>query len=226
MKISQAGIDLIKSFEGCSLKAYKVPGANEKYWTIGYGSYGPHVKQGMTITKAKAEEMLKDELSRFEKGVNDLVKVPISQNQFDALVSFAYNCGLGNLKSSTLLKKVNAKDFAGAANEFTKWTRAGGNVLKGLVRRRAAEKELFEKPVKDAVTTKKESAKKSDPYPGYPVKEGSTNTVATKKIQKIVGVRVDGVFGPKTTAAVRAWQKKQGLVADGIVGPKTWAKMF
>jgi lysozyme len=147
MKISQTGVDLIKSFEGLSLKAYKVDGAGEKYWTIGYGSYGPHVKEGQVITKEKAEEMLKEELERFVKGVDELVKVTVNQYQFDALVSFAYNCGLGNLKSSTLLKKVNAKDFKGAANEFSKWNKAGGNVLKGLVRRRAAEKELFEKPV-------------------------------------------------------------------------------
>lgn len=160
MKISQTGIDLIKSFEGCRLTAYK-PVPTERYWTIGYGSYGPHVKPGMAITKAKAEEMLREELERFEKGVNELVKVPINQNQFDALVSFAYNCGLGNLKSSTLLKYVNQKEFSVAADEFGKWTRASGNVLKGLVRRRAAEKELFEKPVKGHAP-KKETLKKSD----------------------------------------------------------------
>jgi GH24 family phage-related lysozyme (muramidase) len=168
MKISQAGIDLIKNFEGCSLKAYKVDGAGEKYWTIGYGSYGPHVKEGQVITKAQAEELLKEELERFVKGVDELVKVELNSNQEAALISFAYNCGLGNLKSSTLLKKVNAKDFKGAANEFGKWNKAGDNVLKGLVRRRAAEKELFLKAATKPKAVPEKSAQKGKNTPVKP----------------------------------------------------------
>jgi lysozyme len=225
MKISQAGVDLIKSFEGLSLKAYKVDGAGEKYWTIGYGSYGPHVHEGMVITKVKAEELLKDELERFVKGVDELVKVTINQHQFDALVSFAYNCGLGNLKTSTLLKLVNKKDFKGAANEFDKWTRAGGNVLKGLVRRRAAEQELFTKPVAVIKPKPATKPKPSIPNPNVTFKEGSKSKYVGY-IQKAVGIKVDNDFGPKTTTAVKAWQKVHGLKADGIVGPKTFDKMF
>ena len=132
MKISQKGLDLIKNFEGLELKAYK---DSVGILTIGYGSTGSHVKSGMTITAEQAEELLKQDVSRFEKGVNDLVKVSLTQNQFDALVSFSFNLGLGNLKSSTLLKKLNASDYTGAVNEFLRWNRAGGKVLNGLTRR-------------------------------------------------------------------------------------------
>lgn len=140
MNISEKGVDLIKSFEGLKLKAYK---DSVGVLTIGYGSTGPHVTVGMTITESQAETLLKKDLGRFEKGVNDLVTVPLNQNQFDALVSFSFNLGLGNLKSSTLLRKLNSLDFTGAANEFPRWDKAGGKVLKGLTRRRLAEKELF-----------------------------------------------------------------------------------
>lgn len=141
MKISQKGLDLIKSFEGLELKAYK---DSVGVLTIGWGSTGSHVKQGMVITKEQAEALLKEDVSRFEKGVNDFVKVPLTQNQFDSLVSFSFNLGLGNLKSSTLLKKLNASDYSGAANEFLRWNKAAGKVLNGLTRRRQAEKDMFE----------------------------------------------------------------------------------
>ena len=140
MKISQKGVDLIKSFEGLELKAYK---DSVGVLTIGWGSTGSHVTVGMTITKEQAEKLLKKDLERFEKGVSDLVKVPLNQNQFDALVSFSFNLGLGSLKSSTLLKKLNSSDYSGAANEILRWNRAGNKVLAGLTRRRLAEKELF-----------------------------------------------------------------------------------
>ncbi len=140
MNISNKGINLIKQFEGLELKAYK---DSVGVLTIGYGSTGPHVTVGMTITESQAETLLKKDLSRFEKGVDDLVTVPLNQNQFDALVSFSFNLGLGNLKSSTLLRKLNSLDYIGAANEIPRWDKAGGKILKGLTRRRLAEKELF-----------------------------------------------------------------------------------
>lgn len=140
MKISQKGIKLIQDFEGLELKAYK---DSVGVLTIGWGSTGSHVTEGMTITKEQAEQLLKKDLERFEKGVSDLVKVPLNRNQFDALVSFSFNLGLGNLKSSTLLKKLNASDYTGASEEFERWNRAGGKVLKGLTRRRIAERDLF-----------------------------------------------------------------------------------
>jgi len=140
MNISNKGVNLIKEFEGLELKAYK---DSVGVLTIGYGSTGPHVTVGMTITESQAEVLLKKDLSRFEKGVDDLVTVPLNQNQFDALVSFSFNLGLGNLKSSTLLRKLNSLDYIGAANEIPRWDKAGGKILKGLTRRRLAEKELF-----------------------------------------------------------------------------------
>lgn len=141
MKMSQAGLDnLLKKFEGCKLKAYKDPIG---IWTIGYGHTSaagePIVKEGLTITQAEAEEILRRDLGRYEVPVAALVKVDLEQHQFDVLVDFAYNAGVGNLKSSTLLKKVNAEDFDAVPKELMKWTKAAGKELPGLVRRRQAE---------------------------------------------------------------------------------------
>ena len=139
-KISQAGIDVLKHFEGCKLKAYR---DSVGVLTIGYGSTGSHVSEGMNISQTEAEELLKKDLARFEKGVENLVTVTINDNQFSALVVFSYNVGLGNLSKSTLLKKLNAGDYDGAAHEFLKWNKAGGVILLGLTRRRDAEAKLF-----------------------------------------------------------------------------------
>ncbi|MFP5338162.1 MAG: lysozyme [Gammaproteobacteria bacterium] len=140
MHTSQKGLDLIKSFEGLRLSAYKCPA---DVWTIGYGTTAG-VKPGQTITKERAEELLRDDVKRFEGQVLRLVKVPLTQGQHDALVSFVYNLGAGNLSNSTLLRLLNAGDYAGAAAQFNRWNKAGGKVLSGLVRRRAAERALFE----------------------------------------------------------------------------------
>lgn len=139
MKTSQKGIDLLKSFEGCRLKAYKCPAG---IWTIGYG-HTAGVTEGQAITFSQAEELLKQDLKRYETSVNSLVKVALSQGQFDALVSFTYNLGANALKTSTLLKKLNSGDYNGAAEEFERWVYAGGKKLAGLERRRKAEKTLF-----------------------------------------------------------------------------------
>lgn len=143
-KTATRGIELIKEFEGCRLTAYKCPAG---VWTIGYGHTGTvdgkAVASGMSITAKKATELLKADLAKFEAAVNTYVTAPITQNMFDALVSFAFNCGAGALKGSTLLKKLNAKDYDGAAAEFARWNKAGGTVLNGLVRRRERERQLF-----------------------------------------------------------------------------------
>ena len=139
-QIGKAGLDLIKSFEGLKLRAYLCPA---KVWTIGFGSTGPHVTPGKVITEAQADELLQDDLDRFEKAVTRLVTVPLTQHQYDALVSFAFNVGISALERSTLLKRVNAKLFDQAKAEFAKWNRAGGRPLAGLTRRRAAEAALF-----------------------------------------------------------------------------------
>lgn len=147
MNLSQNGLNLIKKFEGVRLKAYK-PVESEKYYTIGFGHYGPDVRSNETITEKQAEDYLKHDLELFVDGVNHLVKVPINQNQADALYSLAYNIGLNNFKSSTLLQCVNAKNFSGAIHEFGKWIHDGGKVLQGLVNRRNEEAKLFSTPFK------------------------------------------------------------------------------
>lgn len=141
-----ATLNLIKSFEGCKLTAYPDPGTGGDPWTVGYGHTGPDVHKGLVVTQAQADALLVGDLKKFETGVAKLVKVDLTENQRGALVSFAYNCGLGNLGSSTLLKKVNARDFIGAKAEFGKWNKAGGKILAGLTRRRAAEATLFATP--------------------------------------------------------------------------------
>lgn len=132
-------IPIIKEFEGCKLKAYLCP-AN--VWTIGYG-HTDGVKEGDEITQQEADRLLVSDVDLFTTGVQRLVTSDINRNQLGALVSFAFNLGLGNLRHSTLLKLVNAGDFVGAANQFPRWNKAGGKVLAGLTRRREAEKQLF-----------------------------------------------------------------------------------
>lgn len=144
MQISKTGIELIKRFEGLELKAYQ---DSVGVWTIGYGWTQPvdgkKIGSGMVIDQATADRLLKCGVVQYEQGVNQLVKVKITQGQFDSLVSFAYNLGLRSLSTSTLLQKLNAGDKQGAANEFSRWVNAGGKRLEGLVKRRAAERELF-----------------------------------------------------------------------------------
>jgi lysozyme len=139
VKISDKGLVLIKKYEGLRLKAYKCPAG---IWTVGYGSTGPHVKSGMEITEAQANALLMLDVSRFETGVNALASCK-TQGQFDALVSFAFNLGLGNLASSTLLKKHKAGDYPAAANQFPRWNKSEGVVLPGLIKRRAEEAALY-----------------------------------------------------------------------------------
>lgn len=139
MKINDKGLQIIKDFEGCKLTSYLCPAG---VWTIGYG-HTTNVKPGMTITSADAERLLRQDLIRFENAVTQLVKVSVTPNQFSALVSFAYNVGVGALKNSTLLRKLNGKNYRGAADEFLRWNKANGKVLPGLTKRRIAERDLF-----------------------------------------------------------------------------------
>lgn len=144
--INKETLELIKSFEGLMVNAYKDAVG---VWTIGYGHTAaaglPYPKAGMKITVKEAEDLLLKDLNSYEQAVRQAVKVDLNDNQYGALVSFTYNLGAGNLRSSTLLKKVNNKDFSGAALEFAKWNKAGGKVLAGLTRRRSAEAALFRK---------------------------------------------------------------------------------
>lgn len=142
MKTGAKGRELIKSFESLKLKAYPDPATGGKPWTIGWG-HTKGVKPGDQITQAQAEAFLSDDLAEFESAVNSAIKRRMTQNQFDAMVSLAFNIGGANFASSTLVKKFNAGDASGSADEFLRWNRANGKEMKGLVRRRAAERELF-----------------------------------------------------------------------------------
>ena len=145
MKLNKEASDLIKSFEGCKLKAYQ---CSAKKWTIGYGNTffedGTPVVAGNAITQEKAEQLFELIANEFAAKVAKLVPSHITSNQFGSLVSFAYNCGVVNLQKSTLLKKVNANhNDPSIKAEFLKWNKAGGKVLAGLTRRREAESNLY-----------------------------------------------------------------------------------
>jgi GH24 family phage-related lysozyme (muramidase) len=141
VKISEAGLSLIKSFEGCVLTAYLDAVG---IWTVGYGHTGPSVHRGLTITQKLAEDILAQDVRRFELGVLNNVKVNLNQNEFDALVSFSFNVGVNALKNSTLLRLLNdGADRSIVAAEFLRWNKGGDKVLEGLTRRRQAEKALF-----------------------------------------------------------------------------------
>jgi len=141
MKINDKGKALVKRFEGLKLEAYRCPAG---VLTIGYGSTGPHVKTGMVITPGEADRLLDQDLRRFEVGVEAMLgNVPTSEDEFSAMVSLAFNIGLGRFATSTLLKRHKLGNKIGAANAFLMWNKAGGQVLKGLMRRREAEKALY-----------------------------------------------------------------------------------
>ena len=216
MKTSTAGINLIKKFEGCRLNAYK-PVPTEKYWTIGYGHYGPDVTPGMVITQAQAEIMLGIDLQKYEQAVERYTPFPLSQTQFDALVSFAYNCGAGNLQQ--LVKKRNALQVADAMLRYNK---AGGKELAGLTRRRAEERALFMKGII------------GNPYPEptKALKKGSKGDGVRwlqSELQRLgYSLKVDGIFGSETEKFLRQFQASvftDPKEHDGICGPKTREKL-
>lgn len=146
--VNDATVALVKQFEGLELNAYPDPATHAEPYTIGWGTTiypdGTKVKLGDTCYEWQAETYLKHDLEQFAKKVSPLIKSNLNDNQFGAIVSFAYNVGVGNLKSSTLLKKVNANPSDPAiSNEFSKWNKANKKVMKGLTKRRAAEATLY-----------------------------------------------------------------------------------
>ena len=140
MKISLEGLSLIKKFEGCKLIAYK---CSAGVWTIGYG-HTTGVKEGDVCTQEEAEKLLRGDIFKFEEYVQDSVKGDLDQSQFDALVAWTFNLGPGNLRSSTMLKKLNNGEYESVPFEMRRWNKAGGKTLDGLIRRRQAESLLFE----------------------------------------------------------------------------------
>lgn len=144
MNPSEACYTLIKRFEGCRLDAYPDPATGGDPWTVGWGHTGPEVKKGYSILQQIADAYLVKDVQDFADEVNEMLEDrKVTQGQFDALVSFCYNLGPTNLRKSTLLRKLRDGDVRGAASQFMSWTHAAGKQLPGLVKRRAAEEQLF-----------------------------------------------------------------------------------
>ena len=140
MKISEDGLELIKKFEGCETSAYQ---DSVGVWTIGFG-HTKGVEEGQTCSIEDAESMLADEMDEYEGYINNMVKVDLQQHEFDSLVAWVYNLGPTNLSESTMLKVLNGGQFDRVPDEMNRWTRAGGEILEGLVRRRQAESLMFQ----------------------------------------------------------------------------------
>lgn len=212
-RIGQAGLDLIKQYEGCRLAAYRCAAG---VWTIGYG-HTAGVHSGMTITQAQADAYLQQDIAKFEGYVNNPAYVPITeqlnQNQFDALASFAFNLGAGNLR-----KLCKGRTAAQIARTMPNYNKAAGKVLAGLRRRRAAEQALFNKPVSAATPAQNTE---SEDYNMKTIKKGSKGN-AVKVWQIIIGAAADGNFGSGTERMTKTWHGKHGLAVDGIVGAKSW----
>lgn len=217
MKTGQAGINLIKRFEGCKLTAYKCPAG---VLTIGYGHTGG-VKEGQKISQAQAEAYLRADLEKYEKNVQKYAGTyHWTQNEFDAMISFAYNLG-----SIDKLTANGTRTKAVVAEKILLYNKAGGKELAGLTKRRQAERKLFLSGASAKGTgAEKVGAARST------LKKGSRGADVTYLQQRLVANgyyvgEIDGDFGRKTENAVKAYQAEHGFVVDGIVGAKTWASL-
>lgn len=211
LKTGQAGLAIIKQFEGCRLKAYKCPAG---VWTIGYGHTGG-VVPGQTITQAQADALLATDLEKFERKVEKYNNTyRFSPNEFDALVSFAFNLG-----SIDRLTAGGTRSRAVIADKMLLYNKAGGKVLAGLTRRRKAERELFLSSGSSVATSQQ-----------FPMLKKGSRGKSVKQLQHALNEKgycliADGIFGSKTLEAVKAFQAANGLAVDGIVGKKTWDKL-
>ena len=219
MNISQRGIDLIKNFEGFRAQAYKCL-ATERYYTIGYGHYGPDVRIGQVITKAEGENLLRSDIARFEAAVNKYSGYNWTQNEFDALVSFAYNIG-----SIDQLTANGTRSKAVIAEKMLLYTKSGGATIQGLVVRRKAEHDLF-------VSSSEPSAPAQDKYilavPTLRIRcKGDKVKILQQNCNDFFGsgLVTDGIFGQKTKDAVMFMQSALGCTMDGIYGPVTAGKL-
>ena len=223
MKISKTGLELIEEFEGGPyLYAYRDPIG---IWTIGYG-HTKGVYADQIITKAQAEEFLKEDVADAEANVNTWMdKYHFNQNQYDALVSFAFNVG-----SIDQLTGYGRRTISEISDKITAYNRAGVEILPGLVRRRAAEQKLFNTPIDNTNNTNNtnntdneviNNKDNSEEYDMPLIRRGSSGK-AVKIWQIIVGTTIDGIFGQNTEAATKRFQERNNLEVDGIVGPKSW----
>lgn len=225
MNISEKGINLIKKYEGCRLDAYLCPAG---VWTIGYGHTAGVVK-GMRVTQQQAENYLRQDCKSSEKAVNALGK-KLNQNQFDALVSFAFNCGIGNLKNL-----CNNRTTEVIGEKLLLYNKAGGKTLPGLVKRRKEEQALFLAPVEEAremqAAENTGGSKNVSGNVTKPVLRMGSRGEHVKEVQKFLSRQgiyhgaVDGIFGPVTRQAVIEWQGYCEITKDGVVGKGTWATM-
>jgi len=211
--INKATINLIKEFEGCKLTAYKCPAG---IWTIGYGTTAsafvgitPH--EGMKITQADAETYLKMAVEKFAEAIKPAITQTINENEFGAFVSLAYNIGSGAFKKSSALRHFNAGDKAKAADAILMWNKAGGKVLSGLVRRRAAERALFLTPVGFAAQEAVEDSSAVPDAPRGTPMESTTMQAGAVQAVSAVGAGVSAVSALSGTAQIVA------LVFCGIV---------
>ena len=220
MRTSQKGIDLIKKFEGCRLDAYKCPAG---VWTIGYG-HTAGVACGQKISPAQAEAYLRADLEKYEKKVEKYEsRYRWTQNEFDAMVSFAYN--LGSIDKLTA-NGTRAKDVI--AEKILLYNKAGGKVLAGLTKRRQEEREMFLAGKENSIVAAAGGA--ADKVKRPTIRLGCRGVDVTYLQQRLTkkgyGVgKIDGDFGRKTENAVKAYQKDHGLKEDGIVGVKTWTSL-
>ncbi|VEH67254.1 lysozyme [Rodentibacter pneumotropicus] len=193
MTISLQGIQALKGHEALRLEAYD---DGTGVWTIGYGHTGKvngvPVGPGMTITEEQAEALLKERLVEFENAVHSSVKVPLTQNQYDALVSLAYNIGARNFKTSTLVKKLNKGDIEGAAEQFGVWRKAGGKVMQGLINRRNKEREMF------LGGQKVDAPMPENQFPLYGNLNVEPKPLSQPSIPVNLGEQLAGVFTPPT----------------------------
>jgi lysozyme len=234
MKASQQAIRIIKKWEGCHdtkrnpglITAYLCPAGVP---TIGFGStrhidgtpiyYADpgEAPPAETITQEEAEALLLHEIHMScEPTLNRLVRVPLAQDQFDALVSFVFNVGSSNFANSTLLRLLNAGDYHGASDQLLRWIHGGGRVLQGLVERRQDERSLFLTGMENDSS--------------MPILVLGEKGDFVEKLQECLNkhgfiVIQDGIFGLNTQEAVRAFQLSRGIHVDGIVGPRTWSKL-
>lgn len=215
MQTSKSTLDQIAKYEGLRLQSYRCPAG---VLTIGYGHTGSDVTAGMTITKEQAWELFMNDIRKFEDYVT-ATGLTLTQNQFDALVSFAFNCGPGNLK-----KLVTGRDYQQIADAMLMYNKGGGKVLPGLIRRRQWEHDLF---LSDGV-----EKRTGNPYtaPKKNLRLGSRGNdvrwLQYELTQTGYQIVVDGVFGSKTDKCVRDFQLQNGLQVDGIVGPLTRAALI
>ncbi len=217
--INPEGFELLTTFEGCKLIAYD-DGAG--VWTIGYG-HTKNVHQGTSITQAQAEQLLREDLEKFESFVEDAVKVSVNDDRFSALVCFCFNVGSGKngFGGSTLLKLLNQDDFQGAANEFPRWNKVNGNAWLGLTRRRLAEQALFLgkpwKPFLNYQETTLRVLKLTEP-----AMKGEDVRQLQEALNRVgADLKVDSIFGVDTDKVLRQFQQQKGLAVDGIAGAVT-----